>query len=106
MPQIEVTFDIDANGILHVSAKDKATGKEQSIVIKASSGLSDDEIARWCATPRPTPRKTRSSRSWSPRATGRRLVHAGQQDAEGRRRQGAATRRSASKPPSRNSRKR
>ena len=44
VPQIDVTFDIDANGILHVSAKDKATGKEQSIVIKASSGLSDDEI--------------------------------------------------------------
>ena len=44
MPQIEVTFDLDANGILNVSAKDKATGKEQSIVIKASSGLSDDEI--------------------------------------------------------------
>ena len=44
MPQIEVTFDIDANGIMNVSAKDKATGKEQSIVIKASSGLSDDEI--------------------------------------------------------------
>ena len=44
MPQIEVTFDIDANGILNVSAKDKATGKEQSIVIKASSGLNDDEI--------------------------------------------------------------
>ncbi|MEC8429452.1 MAG: molecular chaperone DnaK, partial [Pseudomonadota bacterium] len=44
MPQIEVTFDIDANGILNVSAKDNATGKEQSIVIKASSGLSDDEI--------------------------------------------------------------
>jgi len=44
MPQIEVTFDIDANGILNVNAKDKATGKEQSIVIKASSGLSDDEI--------------------------------------------------------------
>ena len=44
MPQIEVTFDSDANGILNVSAKDKATGKEQSIVIKASSGLSDDEI--------------------------------------------------------------
>jgi molecular chaperone DnaK len=43
-PQIEVTFDIDANGILNVSAKDKATGKEQSIVIKDSSGLSDDEI--------------------------------------------------------------
>ena len=44
MPQIEVSFDIDANGILNVSAKDKATGKEQSIVIKASSGLSEDEI--------------------------------------------------------------
>jgi molecular chaperone DnaK len=46
VPQIEVSFDIDANGILNVSAKDKATGKEQSIVIKASSGLSDDEIDR------------------------------------------------------------
>ena len=44
LPQIEVAFDIDANGILNVSAKDKATGKEQSIVIKASSGLSEDEI--------------------------------------------------------------
>ncbi len=44
VPQIEVTFDIDANGILHVSAKDKATGKQQSIQIKASSGLSDAEI--------------------------------------------------------------
>ena len=44
MPQIEVTFDIDANGILNVGAKDKATGKEQSIIIKASSGLSEDEI--------------------------------------------------------------
>ncbi|TDR50421.1 molecular chaperone DnaK [Halomonas ventosae] len=44
VPQIEVAFDLDANGILHVSAKDKATGKEQSIVIKASSGLSEDEI--------------------------------------------------------------
>jgi molecular chaperone DnaK len=46
MPQIEVTFDIDANGILNVSAKDKATSKEQKIVIKASSGLSEDEIKR------------------------------------------------------------
>ena len=46
VPQIEVTFDIDANGILHVSAKDKATGKEQSIVIKASSGLSDEEVEK------------------------------------------------------------
>ncbi len=46
VPQIEVNFDIDANGILNVSAKDKATGKEQSIVIKASSGLSDEEVDR------------------------------------------------------------
>ncbi|MFA5241339.1 MAG: molecular chaperone DnaK [Sulfuricella sp.] len=46
MPQIEVTFDIDANGILHVSAKDKATGKENKIKIQASSGLSDEEIRR------------------------------------------------------------
>src|SRR3569832_2362102 len=46
MPQIEVTFDIDANGILNVSAKDKATGKQQSIVIRASSGLSEDEVLR------------------------------------------------------------
>jgi molecular chaperone DnaK len=46
MPQVEVTFDIDANGILNVSAKDKATAKEQKIVIKASSGLTDEEIKR------------------------------------------------------------
>jgi len=46
IPQIEVSFDIDANGILNVSAKDKATGKKQSIIIKASSGLSDDEVER------------------------------------------------------------
>ncbi|HVJ61717.1 MAG TPA: molecular chaperone DnaK, partial [Tahibacter sp.] len=46
MPQVEVAFDIDANGILHVSAKDKKTGKEQRIEIKAGSGLSDDEIQR------------------------------------------------------------
>jgi molecular chaperone DnaK len=44
VPQIEVTFDIDANGILHVGAKDKATGKTQSIIIKANSGLSEEEI--------------------------------------------------------------
>ena len=46
VPQIEVTFDIDANGIVHVGAKDKATGKEQSIRIQASGGLSDSEIER------------------------------------------------------------
>ncbi len=46
IPQIEVRFDIDANGILNVSAADKVTGKEQSVVIKASSGLSEDEIER------------------------------------------------------------
>jgi molecular chaperone DnaK len=46
VPQVEVTFDIDANGILHVSARDKATGKENRIVIKASSGLSDEEVEK------------------------------------------------------------
>src|SRR5690606_33935460 len=46
VPQVEVTFDIDANGILHVSAKDKATGKEQKIRIEASSGLTEDEIQK------------------------------------------------------------
>ncbi|MFN6075308.1 MAG: molecular chaperone DnaK [Fluviicola sp.] len=46
VPQIEVTFDVDANGIMHISAKDKGTGKEQSIKIEGSSGLSDDEIKR------------------------------------------------------------
>ena len=46
VPQIEVTFDIDANGIVNVSAKDKATGKEQSIVLQSSGGLSEDEIQR------------------------------------------------------------
>jgi molecular chaperone DnaK len=46
MPQVEVSFDIDANGILNVSAKDKATGKEQKIAIKASSGINEDEIKR------------------------------------------------------------
>jgi molecular chaperone DnaK len=46
MPQIEVTFDIDANGILHVNAKDKATGKENKITIKANSGLSEEEIQK------------------------------------------------------------
>jgi molecular chaperone DnaK len=46
VPQIEVKFDIDANGILNVSAKDKATGKQQSIIVKASSGLSDAEVAQ------------------------------------------------------------
>jgi molecular chaperone DnaK len=46
MPQIEVTFDIDANGILHVTAKDKTTGKENKITIKANSGLTEEEILR------------------------------------------------------------
>jgi molecular chaperone DnaK len=49
MPQVEVSFDIDANGIVHVTAKDKKTGKEQKVEIKAGSGLSDDEIARMVA---------------------------------------------------------
>ena len=59
-PQIEVTFDIDANGILHVTAKDKATGKENKITIKANSGLSRTRSSGWSRTPKRTPRKTAS----------------------------------------------
>ena len=74
MPQIDVTFDIDANGILNVSAKDKATGKEQKIVIKASSGLGDDEIERMVADAEVhRRRRSQSSASWSMCVT--RLMH-------------------------------
>ena len=68
VPQIEVTFDIDANGILHVSAKDKGTGKENKITIKANSGLSEDEIQRMVRMPRPMPRKITAWPSWRNRA--------------------------------------
>ena len=72
MPQVEVTFDIDANGILNVSAKDKATGKEQRIVIRASSGLNEDEIKRMVQGRRGAcGRGPASSASWSRRATRR-----------------------------------
>ena len=54
VPQVEVTFDIDANGILHVTAKDKGTGKEQNITIEAGSGLTKDEIEKMKKKPRPT----------------------------------------------------
>ncbi len=69
MPQIEVTFDIDANGILNVSAKDLGTGKEQKIEIKGGSGLSETRSSRWSPTPRPTPTRTASSASWPRPAT-------------------------------------
>jgi molecular chaperone DnaK len=59
-PQIEVMFDIDANGILHVTAKDKATGKENKITIKANSGLSETRSSGWSRTPNRMPRKTAS----------------------------------------------
>ena len=76
MPQIEVTFDIDANGIVNVSAKDKATGKEQQIRIQASGGLSDDEIEKMVRRPRPTPMPTSSAANWSkPRTSADGLVH-------------------------------
>ena len=66
MPQVEVSFDIDANGILNVSAKDKATGKQQSIVIKASSGLSEAEIQKMVRDAEAhSTRTTASSRKWS-----------------------------------------
>ena len=76
MPQIEVTFDIDANGILHVSAQDKATGKENKITIKANSGLSEDEIQRMvkdAETHAAEDKKTGRARQRT--QPGRRLVH-------------------------------
>ena len=64
MPQIEVKFDIDANGILNVSAKDLGTGKEQTVAIEQSSGLSEAKSSRCARTPRRTPRRTSASANW------------------------------------------
>src|SRR5512133_828792 len=69
VPQIEVGFDIDANGILNVAAKDLGTGKEQKIEIKSGSGLSDEEIKHWSPTPRRTPKRTARRVSWPRPAT-------------------------------------
>ena len=69
MPQIEVTFDIDANGILHVTAKDKATGKENKIKIQASSGLNEAEIQRMVKDAEAHAEEDKKSSSWSTRAT-------------------------------------
>jgi molecular chaperone DnaK len=69
LPQIEVTFDIDANGILHVSAKDKGTGKENKITIKANSGLSEAEIEKMVKDAEPMRPRTRRSSNWCRRAT-------------------------------------
>jgi DnaJ-domain-containing protein 1 len=77
MPQIEVTFDIDANGILHVSAKDKATGKENKITIKANSGLSEEEIQRMVKDAEAAmPKKTSARTRWpTPATSADALVH-------------------------------
>ena len=69
MPQIEVTFDIDANGIIHVTAKDLGTGNEQQIRIEGGSGLSEDEVQRMVATPRRTPTRRTSCASSPTRGT-------------------------------------
>ena len=77
VPQIEVTFDIDANGILNVSAKDKATGKEQSIVIKASSGLSEEEIEKMVADAEAhAAEDTKMRELIDARNTGEQMIHA------------------------------
>jgi molecular chaperone DnaK len=87
MPQIEVTFDLDANGILHVSAKDKATGKEQSIRIKASGGLSDDEIEKMVADAEVNAEEDKKFEELvTARNTCDGLVHAAAQDPGGGRR--------------------
>jgi len=69
MPQIEVTFDIDANGILHVSAKDKASGKENKIKIQASSGLSEEEIQRMVKDAEANAAEDTRRWNWRPHAT-------------------------------------
>jgi molecular chaperone DnaK len=79
VPQIEVTFDIDANGIVNVSAKDKGTGKEHQIRIQASGGLSDDDIERWSRKPRPMPRPTRSAALVEAKNQGESLIHSSEQ---------------------------
>merc|ERR1711907_424461 len=68
-PQIEVSFDIDADGILNVSAKDKGTGKEQSVVIRSSGGLSEEEINKMVKMRRRTRPPTPSARNWRKRRT-------------------------------------
>ncbi len=89
MPQVEVSFDIDANGILNVSAKDKATGKEQSIVIKASSGLSESEIDKMVRDAEAHSEEDAEVRRDGDAAQpGRRLDPRRAQGREGRRRQG------------------
>jgi molecular chaperone DnaK len=95
VPQIEVTFDIDANGILHVSAKDRATSKEQSIRIEASSGLKEDEIKDMVkdaeAQPTRTARRKRQARNRPIAVTARRT--------SGARQKLAPTSRRRSRPP-------
>jgi molecular chaperone DnaK len=77
MPQIEVTFDIDANGIMHVAAKDKTTGKEQKIIIKANSGLSEEEIKRMVADAEAHAEEDKKVRELvDTRNRGEQLVHA------------------------------
>jgi molecular chaperone DnaK len=77
MPQVEVTFDIDANGIMHVTAKEKTTGKEAKIVIKANSGLSEDEIKRMVADAEAHAEEDKKTRELvEARNRGEQLVHA------------------------------
>ena len=93
MPQVEVSFDIDANGILHVSAKDKKTGKEQRIEIKAGSGLSEEEIQQMVARRRGAPRGGQEvPRAGAGAQPGRRPDPRRPQRDQGARRQGAGRR--------------
>src|SRR4030095_6264464 len=95
MPQIEVTFDIDANGIMNVSAKDKATAKEQKIVIKASSGLTEEEIKRMVRDAEAHAEGDKKFRELA--ATRNRAPAPPRQAAKGSRRQGAGGRSRASR---------
>ena len=64
LPQIEVAFDIDANGIVSVSATDKGTNKEHKITIQASGGLSMTTSIKWCKTPKKMQKQIKSARNW------------------------------------------
>jgi molecular chaperone DnaK len=95
MPQIEVTFDIDANGIVHVSAKDKGTGKEQQIRIQASGGLSDADIEKMVKDAEANAEDKKRPKAVEAKNQGEALVHSTEKSLKRARRQGRRARSAA-----------